>query len=504
MNMKKLMAVVLAVVLAISAMAINVFAAEGEVVKIPLRPAGATGANNERIYEYKFEFPIWGMYSYLSQDSYLELNLPKNFGADNMRTVWYAETNLGNKVRISQEWGGPYAWTSASQSGEYATTYVNFGAFDRPYVNDQNWATLRQGSFGEITSITLTAEVHLGSYPGWDNTWNEGAAKNDKMYVQLWTAGDNGIKDYNDTDDFKVTGSNIFAMHMNVTKTDRNVNTSYGYFDFVSDIEGLSAKPNENGWDSSAMTKVLVDANGDPAPITDANGESKTELKNVNLIWDMTLQNRAYIINAESARVVVKLYNATWDKPTAKGYTNGLAVYSLYLADTPMTDTTIGQQWWQVGSAYNRVASRVSFQSITNEKVTELSFEISPEKLYNATYGISAGITSTFRIYAETETPISNFWDKGNRNYDHYTNDAYIELTMPAEEDNTQDLTPEDPQQSDPGSDTVEEPEDPTDVDVTEDPTPEEPTDDNPPTGIVLAVLPMVVAAAAVVASKRR
>ena len=51
MNMKKLMAVVLAVVLAISAMAVNVFAAEGEVHQIPLRPNQDRNSNATATYE---------------------------------------------------------------------------------------------------------------------------------------------------------------------------------------------------------------------------------------------------------------------------------------------------------------------------------------------------------------------------------------------------------------------------------------------------------------------
>ncbi len=500
MNMKKLVAVVLAVVLAISAMAVNVFAAEGEIVKIPLRPADAIGTTNSRTYEYKFEFPIYGLYNYLSQDSYLELHLPVNFRADNSTTIWSIETNLGNKVNITESttWkGGPFINTNSADSSKYSTVYVNFGAFDRPYVNDTNWATIRQGSFGEISTITLTATTTISNYPGWDSTFSDGDVKNDQMFVQLWVAGANGIKEYGATgDDEAVTGSNLYSMHMNVSKVAKDVSSVYGKFEFVSDIEGLTATPNNDGWDATATKKAL-----DPATV-DANGKEKKELKNIDLVWDMTLQNRAYIINAESARVVVKLYNQWWDYQL--GYTKGIAVYSLYLADTPMTSTTIGQQWWQVGSAYNRIAKRVSFQNVNNEKVTELSFEVPVDKLYNATYGLSAGVTSTFRIYAETEVPTNQLgWSAGGDQwvYDHYTDDAYIELTMPATDDGETDLNVNDPVES--GDDEpIDGGED--NVDVVEPTEPTEPEDNNPPTGIVLAVLPMVVAAAAVVASKRR
>ncbi len=498
MNMKKLMAVVLAVVLAISAMAVNVFAAEGEVVKIPLRPSDAVSTTNSRTYEYTFEFPIYGLYGYLTQDSYLELSLPTKFNASNANVVWSISTNLGNSVLISGQYWDSRFYAGAGYTDDYATIYVNIGTFDRAYVNDSNWATIRQGAFNELNTITLTATVTLTSYPGYDSTWSASACSGTDMYVQVWTAGDDGVKDYGSNDDVCITGSNLFSQNMSISKTDKGTSSTYGYYDFISDIEGLTAVAGEDGWDDTATVKTLDEADY----WTDANGETRKDYKNVDLVWDMTLQNRAYIINAESARIVVKLYNASWNDNNALGFTNGLAVYSLYLADTPMSSSTVGQLWWQNGSAYNRVATRVAFQNVNNEKVTELSFEISPEQLYNATYGLSAGITSTFRIYAETETPVSSFWDYYgsyyNRNYDHFTDDAYIELTMPATDDGDE-IDANEPVEADPGTDEVEDPDDL----YVEEPS-EEPEDTNPTTGIVLAVLPMVVAAAAVVASKRR
>lgn len=512
MNMKKLMAVVLAVVLAISAMAVNVFAAEGEVVKIPLRPTTALDTVNSRSFQYTFEFPIYGMFGYLDQNSYLEFNLPKWFGDGVEDVVYTISTNLGNKVDMTQRYGGKFYGTTAE---EYEKVYVSFGAFDRPWFADNanGWAVLRQASFGEISTITVTAEVTIKDHPQtWDNTWSAGdfswGAPNSKMYVQLWTAGDDGVKNFGDeTADNKVTTSILYAKNMKVNKADASNAYNYKSFDFVSDIEGLSAVGGENGWDAAAMKKVLTEAT------TDANGSAKTELKNVDLVWDMTLLHRSYIINAESARVVIKLADDGEHKDWgnggrgATGKTNGIAAYSLYLADTPMSSNTIGQWWWQSGSAYNRVAKRVAFTTIdtTMGDVKELSFEVPVDKLYNSTYGLSAGVTSTFRIYAEAETPVSTFnstgWDAWARNYNHWTNDAYIELTMPATDDSS-DLVVDDPIEH--GDDEpIDNGED--NVDVTEPTEPTEPAEDNnPPTGIVLAVLPMVVAAAAVVASKRR
>ncbi len=511
MNMRKLMAVVLAVVLAISAMAINVFAAEGEVVKIPLRPYGSYTTDSTSA-NYNFDVSVYGMFGFVNQNNYIELRLPSRGDffvptwATNAATVtWYASTNLGNKVKISP--------TYDNSGDEYSTVYVNFGFYEQGYMGDINgttyWATLRQGTFGEITNITLTAEVKM---PGHGNQWwnasiseTDNKLKSNNMYMQLWTAGADGMKTYGDeAADERVTGSVIFDSTMAKSKTaNSGFDNDFATFEFVSDLEGLDAEPGKNGWDNvngRAMSKTLDTA------IKDANGNEKTVLKNIDLVWDMTLTQRAYVINAESARVVVKLAT-DWSKAGAKGFTNGIAVYSLYVADTKMDSTDISQIWWDNGGSYNRTAKRVSFTTIdtTMDNVTELSFDVPVDKLYNPNYGISAGVASTFRIYPESETPAGNLWDNYKRNYDHWTNDAYLEITMPAVEEPGDDAMVDvggDPTQSDTGDDTVDIDDEPTEP-VTPD-APEEPVDTNPPTGIVLAVLPMVIAAAAVVASKRR
>ena len=101
MNMKKLMAVVLAVVLAISAMAVNVFAAEGEVIQIPLRPN--QNRNSNATATYTIEVPMYNLYGYADYNSYLELYLPNTFTDDlSIRTNvdYYLEAS-GEKVLIA-------------------------------------------------------------------------------------------------------------------------------------------------------------------------------------------------------------------------------------------------------------------------------------------------------------------------------------------------------------------------------------------------------------------
>ena len=279
----------------------------------------------------------------------------------------------------------------------------------------------------------------------------------------MWTAGEDQIKTYGSGDDVAVTGSKIWAKNMSTTMTT----------DFANPL---------------APFKYLS---------TEATADTAAEY--VDLTWDMTLVNRSYIMNAESVDLVVKFYNGS-ESGWIGDSTYGTAMYRLYMADTPMTDSTIGQSWWNLNNGYNRKFDEIAYQNVNAEEIKELRFAISPEKLVNLTYGFSAGMTSTFRIFAQYEAPANNFFG-GNQyavHYNHWSNNAYLEVTMPAADDAT-DLNIDEPVQS-----TDDEPIDSgDDVTVTE-PTDPEPEDTNPPTGIVLAVLPMVVAAAAVVASKRR
>ena len=69
MKMRKLMAAVLAVVIAISAMAVTVFADDAEVVKIPLY-ADHTDYSTNRVETFTFTLPIYNLYGYANQDSY--------------------------------------------------------------------------------------------------------------------------------------------------------------------------------------------------------------------------------------------------------------------------------------------------------------------------------------------------------------------------------------------------------------------------------------------------
>ncbi len=491
MNMKKLMAVVLAVVLAISAMAINVFAAEGEVIQIPLRPD--QNRNSNATATYTMEVPMYNLYGYADYNSYLELYLPNTFTDDlSIRTNvdYYLEAS-GEKVLIAhlENWKEETAEDGSKKivpksTGNYndnigtiyETIFVNFGAFKRDWnqwlTGEDHWATVPQTvAFNTTNTLKLTAKVTLVGWTngGWipvhadgkfNNSWEKPAQT---LYTQLWTAGDDSIKSYGSGDDIALTGSKIWAKNMHTTV----------------------------GTDFSNPLKPFMFLSTEKTNTTEANY--------VDLTWDMTLLNRGYILNAESVDLVVKFHNGDengWMGSTTKG----TAMYRLYMSDTMMNSTDIGQSWWNLGGGYNRSFKDIAYMNINNEEVSELRFAISPEKLVDTTYGFSAGMTSTFRIFAQYEAPKEMFYaDNWSIHYNHWSNNAYLEVTLPAVDD-SQDLNADDPVQSTDDGDELPVDDNPTD----DDPTVDEPEDTNPPTGIVLAVLPMVVAAAAVVASKRR
>ena len=484
MKMRKLMAAVLAVVIAISAMAVTVFADDAEVVKIPLY-ADHTDISKNRVETFTFTLPIYNLYGYANQDSYIEFNLPKSLTNDDARTKeirYYMEVN-GNRYQMKTVAGGT----------GYDKQYVNFGAFAHPYYDDNSWTTIPQTvNFNEITSLSLIAEVVINNPQSWEgsvtiNTWDFANYNNkvNQMYAQLWTAGTNGIKEYGNagSDDQLVTGSILYCWTMGVTKSEGSYSSNYNKYSFLYNY------PVGVGQSYTALDTTIPQTTTDPQnpAVVTKNWEENI------LTWDHTLQNKMYALNAVSAKIVIELASPNaWE---SAGRTNGTAFYMLGTVDAVVDHDMLGNSslWWQYSQ---RDDKWISTCIVNNENVTSLSFDVPVDRLYNAMYGSGTAsiFNGGFKVFAQYEAPAASFVDAYNRGYSHLALNAYLELTLPAEEE-TPDIIIEDPIQA---GDSDEETDGADDVTVTE------PEDTNPPTGIVLAVLPMVAAAAAIVASKRR
>lgn len=483
MNMKKLMAVVLAVAIAISAMAVNVFAAE--TYRIDLKKTETV--NTGKTITWTFDFNIYNLFGYADQDSYLELVLPDTLtkvdGTD-AKITWYIEVNgTRTQLKVIDPGAGTIEPTPGNYAGQqgvkYFRQYVNFGAFNRPYYNFNKtdyWATIAQSQMvGDIGAMKLVAEMTYEGEKAGDNSMPTGQSDqelgfkdvNFDMYVQLWTAGIDGVKGYGAAgqDDQAVTGSNTAAAFMTVAKGEKwNTETN--------NVEFVNAKEGENGWNDLQLGKAFV--------------------------WDHTLQNRAAVLGAESAKVIVTL-----DKTI-----NGIALYTMRTADQPIGsyDTStgdggnMGNPWPGYDQWYNPASVDVASTCFVNGETSQLVFDLPMDYLYDTTYGVyNGGIWITDRIQLDQFQWVNNDWYYNGKPivFTDYATDIYIELTMPGTDDGDDTIDVDDPVE--PG-DVVTEPDGADDdIEVTD---PGE--DTNPPTGIVLAVLPMAIAAAAVVVSKRR
>ena len=159
----------------------------------------------------------------------------------------------------------------------------------------------------------------------------------------------------------------------------------------------------------------------------------------------------------------------------------------------------MGNPWPGYDQWYNPATVDVASTCFVNGETSQLVFDLPMDYLYDTTYGVyNGGIWITDRIQLENFQWVNNDWYYNGKPivFTDYATDIYIELTMPGTDDGDDTIDVDDP--IEPG-DVETEPDGADDIEVTD---PGE--DTNPPTGIVLAVLPMAIAAAAVVVSKRR
>ncbi len=385
----------------------NRIAEVGHVYNVPGTAAGGGGSSGSGTkITYTTVVHMYNSYGYADTNSYLELNLPNNFTDDATiptSVKYYLEAG-GDKVLIGEmenytSNGGAKTPKAAAFDvrKHFEKVFVNLGTIKKDWnrwsFGADKWATIPgAASMSTATQIKLIAEVTL---EGWSNSgWNpayDASAFNSSsgrfgttLYMQLWHAGSNRIREYCMGDDIAITGSKLWAINMETTV----------------------------GTDSSNSRK----------PFMFLSDEAAKDY--VDLIWDMTLANRSYIMDAKSVDLVVKLYNGS-ENGWIGDSTYGTAMYGLYG----------GTMWLTDSGDYNIKFNEISYRTINAEEIKELRFSISPDILVNSN-GVGSGMTGTFRILAQYEIPKEDFYG-GNMNavhYNHWTNNAYLEVTMPAGE----------------------------------------------------------------------
>ncbi len=495
MKMRKLLAVVLAVTLAISAMAISVFA-DGTVT-IPMYNNYTAETTN--ITNYTITVPVYGTYGYLTAGSTITLNLPLDpsgagLGADYSLTVNGVTVDLQDPYENSMTYvdseGNVYeAYADANSSTgyvdgsgdevaapEYYQQVVEVGYAARDYsgymwLNDtltEVCAMIPQSTaVASYTTITINAEVDWSAYSSDPTTdsWN---------VFGWWLANGQALIAVIESADANFGTTEVYGYQLSTTKT--------------------------TGSEAFTDNVLLI------ADVTEDQTVVSAGADNTILYWDHTLNNRSTILSAQASGAEVKLV------VELAGTISGYAVYTLTTNAEAIDSsyTYADQSLWATSSSSitSSLYGAVADTYVLNGNSTDtLEFSIDPDLLYNSTYGVYNGTMYITQLLTGTGSSVggtyyTNSYDTDNdSSADVFTleaTDVYLEITF-ASDDEVVD-TDEPVEEGD--TKTEDDGEDADSVDVGD--VDETPDETNPTTGIVLALVPMAVAAAAAVASKRR
>lgn len=398
---KKILAVVLAVAMALSAMAINVFA-DHQIPLVHATTSTSTGMTLE------IDIPVYTQYGWGTQYDAFDLTLPTNLGGgfaelgnDAIDINWNIIVN-GTKWAIQPllKKGSTPASNGNVVTGTWGDTtlatytqQINFGAFTHNYVNTTEWTTIPQTqTFGAINSIKLVAEFSMsGEY-------------------QAWRIG-NGF-----------SHTNQYGVDIGWADPAEFLNSIYGgvckvqYKTFNSETQQYEPVPHSvyylNGWKcsstqdkSSTSSWEFVSGDADQAytNLVDKNGyvwDASGKVFDPNyvvanpLTWDHNIENRGYLYGAEKVQLVVEL-----DKTIA-----GVATYSLYgRTQAPYVQDTTGSNGdlWMFYEGYRKLVSTCHVEEPTDKLV----FEVPVEYLYDTMYGAyndEFAIFETVELYDTT------------------------------------------------------------------------------------------------------
>ncbi len=384
---KKILAAVLAVMIALSAMAITAFAD----VEIPLYPLvldetgvpyfDGNGLVYDDVYKYSsktitLDIPVTGLYGYMTQGSYFELTLPRAVG-DNVSgsTINWSVIVAGQEYSLESQksvgsndnaeykakWWTPEAIAANNPRLNTSTHRVYFGIVGQNYNSVSGSTTVPQTAvFGGITSIRVTGTVqtagHYGAQVDVDHMRDDGSRDLNKD-----NAYDCGVIFY-DADGNEINGSHFYLTSMNPQIVENTVTgaVNQGY-----------------AWASGDWTTRYLEHTADRNNISAGNwfgnrGYNYDHFATHPIVWDHTLANRAAIASSASdtVKLVVELYDAV----------NGGATYSLWAFDGSSTSETI----------FNYTGSRkyITEQTI-NGKAEKLEFDVPIQYLNDSTYGWS-------------------------------------------------------------------------------------------------------------------
>ncbi len=344
MNMKKVLSVVLALMLAISAMAVTTFADDWT---INLSSAN-TATGNAVISTVEFTIPVWPEYGYATSGKTITFNLPSKLDADGEEVYNYYITAGGVNYAL-----GTAAEQKDSSNGSFKT---------KEYV--VTFGTLAHSWDG------LTTEIPQSVLVGDNNTLKLVGQ------FQIKRSG-NG---YNDYEQQRINAKS-FKLATGAGDLDWNYNNAgRGWFSFIH---------NTSDWGETLVPSYDVYAKADDGTMSyswywnpvdgtdiyanDANSGSTYVGK-----WDATLANKAAILGADTAKVVLKL-----DKTLVGNYYFG--VKAQFDDNTYYEGYENFNSWWLGQDTYG--GTYAAFVEIT-EPTDTIVIEVPVDALYSARYGI--------------------------------------------------------------------------------------------------------------------
>lgn len=336
---KKILAVVLAVMMAVSAMAISAFADE----TIPLYPSNGnwTTTVSDGI-SFTLDLPYYALYGYTTNEFALEVNLPKNINNFAGATMdWYITVN-GVTSQMK-----PVAVGSTYDNKDLDTQYVFFAPLAHGYVADGTlWTSVPQSTgFGDTPSIRLTAVYKLsgnnanavgaGVFAANGQHGNNVNVKVVKADSVPGNAADKPLE--------YVPGAATYAKDWTYSDEAGTTSSSNVTYDFVT-----------NEWSVGA--------------------ENAATLANP-LMFDHNFKNRSIILDAWSSNATVELH-----VPLNKEI-NGIATYTLYAK----TDESESPYWWNYSNK-RKLVKQITVDGATKELV----FPVPAEMLYDSNYQSNA------------------------------------------------------------------------------------------------------------------
>lgn len=363
---KKILAAVLAVVVAISAMAVTAFADQ----KISLI-GNTTGLTTNSTYGYTsvdltFDIPFYAFYQYATPDYYLELTLPTNFGvnakidtdgdqvADSpAKITWSVIGHDGSSYSLKPTANTSH-WQALGHDADTETRKVYFGFQPHDYVEVGGQVyetTIPQSSIpGDTTSIRLIAHFEF------PRKLSTGYAEGYRVNADLFKA--NGaygtvvksqVKKV--ADDSEVPNSTSFAYQWSAATT-ADMGQEDGVYQFVT-----------KAFDTASIVGP-VDGNGNP---------TTTPILVHTFSWDHTLENRARLYGAEKVQLVVEL-----NKPL-----NGLASYNLWGVSSLLNYAGGTSIYWDEANYANR---RFIATATLDGPLDKLVFDIPIDALNSSVY----------------------------------------------------------------------------------------------------------------------